>query len=341
MTVLEYRQKENRLKQVAWALLARREYGLALLLALIVGVVTLRNHDFFSLRNFSDILTSSTQAAIIACGVMLVIVTGEIDISVGAALGFLTAVLGWLVSPTHFGWPPAAGILTILAIGAGIGLINGLLVTVVRVPSIIVTLAMMTILGGLNTLLMKPGDITDMPQAVRFFGIGTVGVGRVQMPVSLVVTGAVIAATFFLIRYTPIGRRIFAVGSNSHAAALSGISVTRTKLYVFVLTGVLVAVATLVSKLATVTSGFGAGLELLVVTCVVVGGVSINGGTGTVAGVVLGVILLSIQKPVLIFLNLGNNAAYWEKAIQGGLILLAVLVDHFAGRKRAGGGDHG
>jgi ribose/xylose/arabinose/galactoside ABC-type transport system permease subunit len=319
-------------------LVSKREYGLLLLLALIVAAVSLRNHDFLSLTNLSNILTGSTQAAIISCGVMLVIVTGEIDISVGAALGFLTAVLGWLVSPTHFGWPPALGILAVLAIGGGIGLINGLLVTVVRVPSIIVTLGTMTILGGLNTLLMKPGDITDMPEAVRFFGIGTVGAGPVQIPVSLLVTGAIVLATFALIRYTPIGRRIYAVGSNAHAASLSGISVNWTKLYVFVLTGVLVAVATLVSKLATVTSGFGAGLELLVVTCVVVGGVAIVGGTGTVLGVVLGVILLSIQKPVLIFLNLGNNAAYWEKAIQGGLILVAVLVDHLAARRRPGGG---
>ncbi|HVT80056.1 MAG TPA: ABC transporter permease [Phycisphaerae bacterium] len=261
MTTLDYQQRRrsSSWKDVLWAFVSKREYGLALLLALIVAAVTLRNLDFLSLTNLSNILTGSAQAAIISCGVMLVIVTGEIDISVGAALGFLTAVLGWLVSPTHYGWSPAFGILAVLAIGGGIGLINGLLVTVVRVPSIIVTLAMMTILRGLNTLLMKPGDITDMPQAVRFFGIGTVGIGVVQVPVSLLVTASVIAATVVLIRHTAVGRRIYAVGSNSHAASLSGISVTRTKLFVFVLTGILVAVATLVSKLATVTSGFGAG----------------------------------------------------------------------------------
>jgi ribose/xylose/arabinose/galactoside ABC-type transport system permease subunit len=99
-----------------------------------------------------------------------------------------------------------------------------------------------------------------------------------------------------------------------------------------------VGLAVIVTRLATVTSGLGVGMELLVVTCVVVGGVSISGGTGTVLGVMLGVLLLSIQKPVLIFLNLGSNAAYWEKAIQGALILIAVLVDHLASKRRPGGG---
>jgi ribose/xylose/arabinose/galactoside ABC-type transport system permease subunit len=195
---------------------------------------------------------------------------------------------------------------------------------------------MMTILRGITTLVMKPGDITDMPPAVRFFGIGTV----LGIPASLWVTALVIAATGAMIRYTPIGRRIFAVGSNPQAAGLSGISVVGTKIFVFTLTGFLVGVGVLVSRLATVTSGFGVGFELLVVTCVVVGGVAISGGTGSLLGVMLGVVLLTIQKPVLIFLNLGNNAAYWEKAIQGGLILVAVLVDHLASRRKGPGGGH-
>jgi rhamnose transport system permease protein len=202
----------------------------------------------------------------------------------------------------------------------------------------------MTILKGLNTLLLKPGDITDMPAGVRFLGIGAIplfpGAGRGgSLPLSLILTAAVMAATGVLIVFTPIGRRIFAVGSNAHAARLAGISVTKTKIFVFALTGFLVGVAVLVTRLAMVTSGLGTGLELLVVTCVVVGGVSISGGTGTLLGVMLGVVLLSIQKPVLIFLNLGTNAAYWEKAIQGGLILMAVLADHLAGRRGSHGGD--
>jgi ribose/xylose/arabinose/galactoside ABC-type transport system permease subunit len=202
----------------------------------------------------------------------------------------------------------------------------------------------MTILKGLNTLLLKPGDITDMPAGVRVLGIGAIplfpGAGRTgSLPLSLLLTAGVVAATGILIVLTPVGRRIFAVGSNPHAARLGGISVVWTKIFVFALTGFLVGVAVLVTRLATVTSGLGSGLELLVVTCVVVGGVPISGGSGTLLGVMLGVALLSIQKPALIFLNWGTNAAYWEKAIQGALILAAVLVDHLGGR-RAGKGGH-
>jgi ribose/xylose/arabinose/galactoside ABC-type transport system permease subunit len=115
----------------------------------------------------------------------------------------------------------------------------------------------------------------------------------------------------------------------------------RIKLFTFALTGFLVGVATIVTTLGAYDNGIGQGFELLVVTCVVVGGVSISGGVGTVAGVFLGVVLLMIQKPVLIFLNLGPGWSNWDKAIQGLLILAAVLVDHFAGRRKkpgAGGG---
>ncbi len=139
---------------------------------------------------------------------------------------------------------------------------------------------------------------------------------------------AVIIGTFILIKYTPLGRRIFAVGTaTTHAAALSGISEKWIKIFAFTLTGFLVGVATLITSIA-VFDNTGEVSELLIVTCVVVGGVSISGGSGTVVGVMLGVILLLMQKTVLINLKLADNASNWDKAIQGALILGAVLVDH-------------
>jgi len=322
--------------QRLWSLAARREYGLAYVLALIIASVTIKNPAFLRGENVRDILIHCTQFLIVACGVMLVILTGEIDISVGSALALLTAVLGWLASPTHYHWPAWAAILATLALGTTIGLINGLLVTLVRIPSIIVTLGMLTMLRGLTVILMKPGDITDMPSSVRFFGIGTI----LGISTSLWITAIVVIVTALLITFTPLGRRIFAVGSNAQAARLSGLSVTRVKIFAFAYTGFLVGVATIVTVAATVTSGLAQGFELVVVTCVVVGGVSISGGVGTMPGVVLGVILIQIQSTVLIFLRLGTNAANWNQAIQGALILVAVLIDQIAGRrgKKIGGG---
>ena len=130
---------------------------------------------------------------------------------------------------------------------------------------------------------------------------------------------------------------MYAVGSNPHAARLAGLPVQRLKLLAFVLTGALTALATLISapQLDVIEAGFGRQFELLVVTAVVVGGTSISGGMGTIIGSALGVILLSLVRTVLIFLQLGVSATYWERAIQGGFIIAAVLADH-VGRKRGG-----
>ena len=146
---------------------------------------------------------------------------------------------------------------------------------------------------------------------------------------------AVIALAVFLVYMVPLGRRIYAVGSNPRAAPLAGLSQHRIKLFVFTLTGLLVGLATIVRvpQLAKVESSIGQGLELLVVTCVVVGGTSISGGKGTVAGSVLAVLLLSSIGSVLLFLRLGESATYWEQAIQGAFILAAVLADHLARRR--------
>jgi ribose/xylose/arabinose/galactoside ABC-type transport system permease subunit len=322
--------------QTLWLLASKRQYALAIVLALIVAAVSIRSPDFLSPINIRDIFVNCTQPAIVACGVMLVIVTGEIDISVGSSLGFLTAILGTMVSPSHWGWPVWAGLLATLALGTLIGLLNGLLVTLVRVPSIIVTLAMLMILRACTTIIMHAGNITDVPDGLRFFGVGEI----LGIRASLWIMAMVVLLTAIMIRYTPIGRRIFAVGSNPHAAALAGLSGIRIKLFVFAFTGLLVGVATIVTQLATFDNGIGEAFELLVVTCVVVGGVSISGGQGNVLGVFLGVMLLSMQKTVLIFLKLGPGWSNWDRAIQGGLILIAVLVDHIASRHRQAGGGH-
>ena len=175
--------------------------------------------------------------------------------------------------------------------------------------------------------------ITDLPPGVRFLGTGSL----LGIPVCVVTAAAVLLFTGFLATQTPLGRRIYAVGSNPHSAVLAGISPRTTILFVFAYTGLLTSLATLVSvpQLSVIESGIGIGFELLVVTCVVVGGTSISGGKGSIAGSLLGVLLLGIVATVLIFLRLGEKSTYWERAIQGAFILAAVLMDHLA-RRRAG-----
>ena len=315
------------------AALRTREAGVAALILATVVIVSLVNPAFLGLQNARDILIAAAPGMIVACGLTLVVVMGEIDISMGALMGLCAAVLGRLVSADHAALPVWAAMLIVLALGAGVGLVNGLLVTIGRVPSIIATLGMLTALTGVGDLVMAGGTIGNFPDALRGWAIGSIG----PLPVPVLVAGLCIAAFTVLTRSTPLGRRIYAVGSNPHAARLAGLPVRRLKLLAFVATGALTALATLISapQLDVIEAGFGRQFELLAVTAVVVGGTSIGGGVGSIVGSGLGVLLLSLVRTVLIFLQLGLSATYWERAIQGAFILGAVLVDHL-GRRRGG-----
>jgi len=317
--------------RVAW----RREWGVLGLLLLTLFAVGLVNPAFVAPGNLRDMLTSAAPTIIVACGLTFVIILGEIDISVGAQLGLLAAVLGQLASPTHAHWPVGAGVGLTLGLGALLGLTNGLLVTAGRMPSIIVTLGMLTVLHGVQLTLLNGSEITDMPPGLRALGLGTL----LSVPYSVWAALLVTLLAIGLARETPLGRRLYAAGSNPEAARLTGLSLPRLKLFAFTLTGLLTALAAVVSvpRLSVIESGVGQGFELLVVTCVVVGGTSISGGRGTVLGSVLAALLLGLVRPMLVFLRLGESAAYWERAIQGAFILAAVLADH-GGRRASRGG---
>jgi|LSQX01.1.fsa_nt_gb rhamnose transport system permease protein len=321
---------------MARRLARQREYGVLALLVATVAAVAVVNPAFLSGQNVRDMLVQCAPAAIVACGATLVMVTGEIDISVGSLMALLAATLGLLTSANHAGLPPAVGIIGVLAAGTLVGLTNGVLVALLRVPSIIVTLGMLTALRGVTELLMAGEWIRDLPPGIRFLGTGAI----LGVPVCLWVVVAVAVLTQVLATQTALGRRIYAVGSSPEAARLAGLSARRVKLFVFAYTGFLVAIATLVSvpQLSVIEAGIGKSFELLVVTCVVVGGTSVSGGKGTLAGALLGVLLLGIIRTVLIFLRLGEMSTYWERAIQGAFILLAVLLDHLARRDEAAGG---
>ena len=310
----------------------QREYGVLGLLVLTLIVVGLINPAFLASGNLRDILVSSVPSVIVACGLTFVVLMGEIDISMGSLMGVLATVMGLLTSPSHAHWPVGVGIAATLLLGSAVGLINGLLVAYGRMPSIIVTLGMLTVLQGVNLVLINGKWITDLPPGLRFFGIGRI----LSVPVSVWTAVIVVACAVVLARETPLGRRLYAAGSNPDAARLVGLPVRTLKLFVFTLTGFLTAVAAIVSVplLSVIEPSVGQGFELLVVTCVVVGGTSISGGQGSVLGSVFAALLLAVIRPMLIFLRLGVSATYWERAIQGAFILAAVLLDH-AARRRA------
>ena len=299
---------------------------------LTVGAVGAWKPSFLSLANAADILADAAPAVIIACAVTLVVVTGEIDISVGSLLGLCAAVMGLLCYGAAPVAPVAVGVLAAVALGLVVGMLNGLLVTLGRVPSIIVTLGMLTVLRGVTKLLMGGSSIYDRPEALRALATGT----ALGVPVSVWAAAAVVALTALLARATPLGLRIYAVGSNARAAPLAGVHVGRTKFVVFALAGLFTGIAAvlLAPRNSLIQPNVGEGMELLVVTCVVVGGTSVSGGTGTVAGTVLAVLLLATVPTILTYVGAPPQ---WRLAIQGGFILAAVLADHLFRGTRAEG----
>lgn len=327
---------EKSTAEVILTVLRRREYGLIVLILLVGAVVSVVDAHFLAPQNLVDILVRSAPTAIVACGVMLVVVTGEIDISVGSLMGLLAAVLGVLVSRNEWAVSMWIGLPATLILGTLIGTCTGLLVTIGRVPSIIATLGLLTGLRGVTMLVMGGENIDGLPQDLA----AAAKYGLWGLPLSVWVAAVVILATCGIIWCTPLGRRLYAVGSSRFAARMVGLSERRLKLFAFAYVGFLTALATVVDvpRLPKIEAGIGVGFELLVVTCVVVGGVSISGGRGTLPGVLLAVLLMTMIRPVLTFLDVGEAGEKWTRAIQGGFILLAVVTDSvLTWRARRGG----
>lgn len=309
-----------------------RETWLAAMLLLTLLIVGVRSPAFLSPPNLLDIAADAAPVAIIACAVTLVIVTGEIDISVGSLVGLTAAIMGLLC----YGDSPPLSVPTALfctlLVGLGIGVVNGALVTLGRLPSIIATLAMLTVLRGVTKLVMRGTDIHGRPESLRTFATGKF----VGVPISVWVAATIAVAVWLLVRYTPLGRRIYAVGSNPKAAPLLGISPQKIRFIVFALSGLFSAIAAIVlaPKNSLIQPNMGDSLELLVVTCVVVGGTSISGGRGTIAGTLLAVLLLSLVPTALTYIGAPPQ---WRLAIQGCFILAAVLADNWMRPKQIAG----
>lgn len=292
-----------------------------LLLAAIVllfAVVGWINPRFVSPNNLTSIFVGNAYIAVAAIGMSMVIISGHIDVSVGALIGVLATISGLLVTNDYPVW--VAWLLPVLIGGlwnAGLGAI----VAYLKVPSIIATLAMLSILrGGLITA--TGGQwISGLPPEYQLAQFRLLGV---PSPVWFMIGMTIVAA--FLLRYTAFGRSIYAVGGNAEAAEAEGIHYNRTIVAVFAIHGLIAGIAAILfaTQLQVIQSTVPVGLELVIITASVVGGVSILGGIGTVTGSTLAAILFAAIGSSLIFLNV---SAYWLRAVQGILILGTVLID--------------
>ncbi|KTR05374.1 sugar transporter [Aureimonas ureilytica] len=312
--------------------LSRRLSGSGQEILLLLAIVALflvvgwLNPRFVSQNNLTSIFVGNAYIAVAAIGMSMVIISGHIDVSVGALIGVLATVSGLLVTNGYPVW--VAWLLPVL-IGGAVNALLGAVIAYLKVPSIIATLAMLSILrGGLITA-TGGAWISGLPPE---FQLAQFRLFDIPSPVWFMVVMTIVAA--FLLRSTAFGRSIYAVGGNGEAAEAEGIPYNRTIVKVFTIHGMIAGVSAILfaTQLQVIQSTVPNGLELIIITASVVGGVSILGGIGTVTGSTLAAILFAAIGSSLIFLNV---SAYWLRAVQGILILATVLID-MARRGRTG-----
>jgi rhamnose transport system permease protein len=311
----------------------RWEVGLVFALVAVVIFGIEASSQFLTSYNFFYMSLSIGEVAIMALPMTLIIATGEIDLSVASILGMSSALVGDLFA---HGWPMPLVLATVLVVGAAAGAFNGFLVTKVGLPSLAVTIGTLTLYRGIAVILLGPETISTFPTKYTNIGVtafphtgGYLSYSIVFFMVLAVVFGVVLHATAF-------GRSLFVMGANQEAARFAGIRVKRTKLLLFTLSGVVCAFAGILYtfRLSTAVQDNGLGLELSVVTIVLLGGVSIFGGRGTIIGVVLAVAVFACLQNALFLSNFNQSAM---GVVTGSLLLVSVLVPNassFARRAR-------
>jgi rhamnose transport system permease protein len=299
-----------------------RELGIVVALGAVVVVVSLLAPGFLSLGNFSQIGLAVALIAIAAVGETVVVLTRNVDLSVGSMVGLVAFATGDLLKLHAL--PVPGAVVAGCALGLALGACNGLIVTVGRVPAIVVTLGTLYVYRGLDFFVAGGKEVSaiDLPQG--YLGIATATV--LGISVLILCAAAVTAVAAYLLRYSRTGRSLYAIGSNPAAAETVGIRSRRLVFGAFAASGLLCGCAGVLwgARFGTVNAFAANGLELQVIAAVVVGGVNIFGGSGTVFGAVLGAILLGTIDDSLTLLRLSQ---FWLQAIDGAVILVAVGVD--------------
>ncbi|MFN0313781.1 MAG: ABC transporter permease [Burkholderiales bacterium] len=295
----------------------------ALLLAFLAAAFvfgTTMSEYFLTASNVSIAIAAFMPTAIVALSMTLIIITGEIDISVGSIIGLCAAVMGLCLEQ---GMPMAMAIPISVLVGALAGLGNGIMVAYVGLPSLVVTVATLALYRGIAQILLKERGVTDFPEWYSNLGFGTIGHSPIPWTLLVFIFLAVLFAVY--LHATRWGRALYAIGNNREAARFSGIDVKRTMLGLFVTSGVMCSVAAIIltAYLASARADTAVGFELQVVTAVVLGGVSIFGGSGTLGGVAIALFVLAFVQNAL---GLAGVAPEAQQIATGGVLIVTLIV---------------
>jgi rhamnose transport system permease protein len=303
--------------------LRARTFGILGILALLVVVTTLAQSRFLSGSNIRFILSDATIYALVAIGETFVVLTRNVDLSVGSVVG-LSAYVSANLFQAHHGIAIPVVFLAGLGVGIACGVVTGLITAIGRVPSLVVTLAMLYIIRGVDTIIVGSGQVVanSLPNSfINIFHASVIGI-----PDLAIVTAAAVAAAAYYLRSYRTGRDLYAIGSDPEAARLAGIPIARRVFFAFVLSGAIAGLAGVVwsTQYNTIDATAANGLELQIIAAVVVGGVAIFGGSGSVVGAALGALLL---QTINVALNVLGVPSLWTEAIAGFLLLVAITMD--------------
>ena len=305
----------------------RSEFSVLIGLVAIVIIMSFASPYFLKLNNLMNVLQQISRYGIISVGMALVMITGGIDLSVGYIVALCACMSAYLTTNKGMAWP--AVLVIVLALGALIGLVNGLLVTRVKLWPFIVTLATSKIVSGC-VLLLTNGMPIHIESPLCWLGSGYVG----PVPVAVIMMFLIIILGTVFASRTQVGRNIYAIGNNERAASLSGIRVENTKTLVYVICGFLCAFCGIVvaGNLNSADASLGAGYETDVIAAVVIGGVSMNGGEGSIWGTLIGAMIIGILKNAFILLKVSS---YWQSVVIGIVIIAAVTIDRIRTIRKA------
>lgn len=314
-TGMETLKKEN----IFGRMMKNELSGLIIALAALMIVFGCLTSVFFTPLNITNILRQVSLNAIAAIGMTMIIISGEIDLSVGSiqALAGVAAVMALNATGSIF-----VAIIVALAIGVATGLCNGVLVTKLGLNSLIATLATMAIYRG---IIMVATDAIS--QIVTVEGFSEIGAGSIfGIPIPVIIAAVLIVIFHFVLSNSKFGRYVYAVGGNKESAKLAGLNVPKIKMQVYILGNVLFALSAVIltSRLDSGQPNAGEGMEMNVIAAVILGGVSLNGGTGTLLGAIIGVVILGVIQNGLVLLNVNS---FWQDIVRGIVIILAVYLD--------------
>lgn len=303
------------------------QLGIVIVLIALVVIIGLSNKNFFSQENVINVLRSTSYIFIIGIAMTFVLITGGLDLSVGSvmAVGGILAAL----AATN-GVPLILSLLIGFAFGALVGIVNGLLVVKLNIPSLIVTLGMMYVCDGLALIITQGTPVYPLPEGFKQMGQGSVGV----IPNVVVIAAVLAVIGAFVLKKTQYGRSVYAVGGNRETARLSGIDTNKVQISVYLLSGIAAALTGILmaGRLNSAQPSAGNNYELKVIAAAVIGGTSMFGGSGNILGTLIGALLMTIIENGMLLMKL---SAYWQSLIVGVIMVFAVGLDQYR-RKRLG-----